>query len=48
MAKLVIGLLAVVGAVSIVRWVLNGLFGLLLIALVIGVLYAGIRVLSRR
>ncbi|MPY93830.1 MAG: hypothetical protein GEV08_12430 [Acidimicrobiia bacterium] len=47
-AKLVVGLLAVVGLVSIVRWIINGLFGLLFFAVVLGVLYVAVRALLRR
>lgn len=47
-ARLVVGLLAVVGLVSIVRWVISGLVGLAFSALVLVVLYVVVRAVLRR
>lgn len=47
-AKVVVAALAVIGLVTVVRWVMNGVFTLLVLAVVAGLLYAGAKVLSRR
>ena len=47
-AKVVVGVLAVFGALTLVRWVFSGLFTLLSIAVVLGLVYLVVKVLTRR
>lgn len=47
-AKLAVGLLAVIGAVTVVRWVLNGVFTLLVLAAAAFLLAMGAKAVTRR
>ena len=47
-AKVVVGVLAVFGALSVLRWLFSGLMTLLTIAVVLAVVYAVVKVLVRR
>ncbi len=42
------GVLAVFGALSVARWLFSGLFTLLSIAVVLGLLYLVVKVFARR
>ena len=47
-AKVVVGVLALFGALSLVRWLFSGLFTLLSIAVVLGLVYLVVKVFARR